>query len=137
MISIILWHKCLCKLSRRVSSWICSDEVQTSSASFIASPQLQTEANIHPTEVLLHHFSSCENPSFVQQRTGTTAVLNPSSFPLVLGKMRNFGKKRETAPSKNIARATKPRMTALVKWCKARNVNVKWSHTVQEFLTAS
>ena len=135
MISIILWHKCLCKLSRRVSSWICSDEVQTSSASFIASPQLQTEANIHPTEVLLHHFSSCENPSFVQQRTGTTAVLNPSSFPPVLGK--EISEINETTPSKNNARATKPRMAALVKWCKARNVNVKWSHTVQEFLTAS
>ena len=32
----------------------CSDEVQPSTASFIASQQLKTEVNIHPTEIPEH-----------------------------------------------------------------------------------
>ena len=44
----------------------CSDEVQSSTPSITASQQLQMEANIHPTEILLHSFSSGENPHFVQ-----------------------------------------------------------------------
>ena len=38
-----------------------TDEVQSSTASFVALQQLQTEANIHPTEIPLHSFSSSEN----------------------------------------------------------------------------
>ena len=43
----------------------CSDEVQPSTASFIASQQLQTEVNIQPTEIPLHR-TPVENPHFVQ-----------------------------------------------------------------------
>ena len=50
-------------------SW--SDEVQPSTASFVASQQLQMEANIRPTEVPLYNNSSGENPHVVQQNTGT------------------------------------------------------------------
>ena len=44
----------------------CSDKVQSSTPSFTASQPLQMEANIHPTEIPLHSFSSGENPHFVQ-----------------------------------------------------------------------
>jgi len=44
----------------------CSDEVQSSTPSITASQQLQMEANIYPTEILLYSFSSGENPHFVQ-----------------------------------------------------------------------
>jgi len=59
----------------------CSDEVQSFTVSFIASKQLQTERNIHPTEIPLHTFSSSENHS-VQQNTATMA-LDQARFPLV------------------------------------------------------
>ena len=55
----------------------CSDKVQPSTASFIASRRLQTEANSHPTEIPLHSVSSSENPHFVQQNTGTLAAYQP------------------------------------------------------------
>ena len=42
------------QMSSFVDMLTCSDEIQPSTASFIASQQLQTEANIHPTEIPLH-----------------------------------------------------------------------------------
>ena len=42
------------QMSSFVNMLTCSDEVQPSTASFIASQQLQTEANIHPTKIPLH-----------------------------------------------------------------------------------
>ena len=81
-----------------------SDEVQPSTTSFIASQQLQTEANVHPTEIPLYSISSGENPPFVQQNTGTMAV-DEARFPLVSdGEILEIN---ETAASKNTARATK------------------------------
>ena len=70
-----------------VDTLTCSDEVQPSTASFIALQQLQTEVIIDPTEIALHStlyasISSVENPYFVQQNTGTTAV-DHADFPLV------------------------------------------------------
>ena len=76
----------------------CSDEVQSSTASFIASQQLQTEANIPPTEIPLHSFV---NPHFVQQNTGTMAV-DQAHFPLVSDE--EITEINETAASKNTAR---------------------------------
>ena len=99
----------------------CSDEVQSSTASFIASQQLQTEANIHPTEMPLNSFSSGENPYFLQQNTGTMAV-DQARFPLVSDE--EITEINETAASKNTARATKTWMAAWAEWCKARNINV-------------
>jgi len=58
----------------------CSDEVQSSTASFSPLQQLQTETNMHPTEIPLHSFSSGENPHFVQQSTATMAV-DQARFP--------------------------------------------------------
>ena len=43
----------------------CSGEVQPSTPSFLASEQLQMEANINPTEAPLHNSSSGENPHFI------------------------------------------------------------------------
>ena len=97
-----------------------SDEVQSSTASFIASQQLQTEANIPPTEIPLHSFSSSENPHF-QLNTGTLAV-DQARFPLVSDE--EITEINETAASKNTARATKTWMAAWAEWCKARNINV-------------
>jgi len=58
----------------------CSHEVQSSTASFSPLQQLQTETNMHPTEIPLHSFSSGENPHFVQQSTATMAV-DQARFP--------------------------------------------------------
>ena len=83
----------------------CSDDVQPSSASFIASQQLQTEANIHSPEVLLqflHRWKS--DPQFVQQKTETAAV-EKARFPLVSdGEILALNL---FAASRNTARATK------------------------------
>ena len=98
-----------------------SDEVQSSTASFIASQQLQTEANIPPTEIPLHSFSSSENPHFVQQNRGTLAV-DQARFPLVSDE--EITEINEIAASQNTARATKTWMAAWAEWCKARNINV-------------
>ena len=112
----------------------CPGEVQPSTPSFLASEQLQMEANIRPTEVPLHNSSSGENPHFVQQNTGTMAV-DQARFPLVSDE--EISEINETAASKNTARATKPWMSAWAEWCKARNINVTWSHTLHKLLTAS
>ena len=99
----------------------CSDKVQSSTASFIASQQLQTEANIPPTEIPLRSFSSSENTHFVPQNTGKMAV-DQARFPLVSDE--EITEINETAASKNTARATKTWMAAWAEWCKARNTNV-------------
>ena len=105
----------------------CSDEVQPSTASFIAPQQLQTEANIHPTAVPLHSISSVENPHFVQQNTGTMAV-DQARFPLASDE--EILEINETVASTNTARATKTWMAAWEEWCKARDI-------VHKLLTAS
>ena len=69
---------------------ICSDEVQPSTESFIASQQPQTKANIHPTATPLHSISSSENLHFVQQNTGTMTV-DQARFALI--RRRKFGNK--------------------------------------------
>ena len=123
VISLILrTNVSVCHWTIQKSSFVdmlaCSDEVQSSSASFIASQQLQTEANMYPTEIPLHSFSSGENPHFVQQNTVTMAA-DKARFNLV---------SREeiteiTAASKNSAPATQTWMAAWAEWCKARNIN--------------
>ena len=99
----------------------CSGEFQPSTASFLASQQLQMEANIHPTEVPLYNISSGENLHFVQQNTETMAV-DQARFPLVSDE--EILEINETAASKNTARATKTWMSAWTEWCKARNIDV-------------
>ena len=72
----------------------CSDEVQPSTALFIASKQpRQTEVNIHPVVIPLHSISSLENPHFVQQnqKTGTMAVDQAKFSPCI--RRRNFRNK--------------------------------------------
>ena len=96
----------------------CSDEVQSSTASFIASQQLQTEAKIYPTEIPLHSFYSGENPHFVQQNTVTMAA-DKARFLLVSDEEIT----EITAASKNSAPTTKTWMAAWAEWCKARNIN--------------
>ena len=98
-----------------------SDEVQPSTISFIASQQLQTEADVHPTEIPLYSISSGENPPFVQQNTGTMAV-DQARFPLVSDE--EILEINETAASKNTARATKTWMAVWAEWCQARKNNV-------------
>ena len=104
-----------------VDMFACSGEVQPSTPSFLASEQLQMEANICPTEVPLHNNSSGENPHFAQQNTGTMAA-DQARFPLVSDE--EISEINETAASKNTARATKAWMSAWAEWCKARNINV-------------
>ena len=87
----------------------CSGEVRSSTPSFLASEQLQMEANIRPTEVLLHNSSSGENHHFVQQNPGTMAV-DQARFPLVLDE--EISEINKTAASKNAAGATKTWMSA-------------------------
>ena len=106
-----------------------SDEVQPSTASFIASQQLQTKANTHPTAMPLHSITSGENPYFVQQNTGTMTV-DQARFPLVSDE--EILEINETTASKNTARATKTWMAAWAEWWKARNINVNMeSHSSQ------
>ena len=58
------------QMSSFVNMLTCSDEVQPSTASFIASQQPQTEANIHPTEIPLH----------------STLVFSPSNIAILFNK---------------------------------------------------
>ena len=78
----------------------CSDEVQPSTALFIASQQpRQTEVNIHPagctcnTTAQYASISSLENPHFVQQNqsTGTMTVDQAKFSPCIA--RRNFRNK--------------------------------------------
>ena len=116
------------QMSSFVDMLTCSDEAQPSTTSFIVSQQLETEANIHPTEIPLHStliFPPIENPHFVQQNTGTMAV-DQACFPLVsdeeISEINKLTSK--TAASKNIARVTKTWMAAWAEWCKARTINL-------------
>ena len=102
------------QMSSFVKMLTCSDEVQPSTASFVASQQLQMEANIHPTELPLH----------------STLVFPPSKililfhktqeqFPLVSNEEISEINSSKTAASKNIAPATKTWVAVWVEWCKA------------------
>ena len=107
------------QMSSFVEMLTCSDEVQPSVTSFIASQQLQTEANIYPTEMSLH------STLVFQQNTGIMAV-DQFHFLLVQdAEISEINKLTvKTAASKNIARATKTWMAAWAEWCKARNINL-------------